>query len=189
MPYSQTSILSRFYFFIPYKQHWACHCIWLQYLMTILLQKHLLLHTGSRGNSSDAGKPQIQRLDPLFGLTRSEVFAPQLGGKEGWWGGGWTKEHLLLLTIITSGQNHTHTCAHISAWKTSGCQEAWRMHCQAKKHSVWEAFTVTAPSRYYWANHLACPLPSSPLCCSSHLHFFFLLSLSFFAFLSFSAWR
>lgn len=90
----------------------------LQYLM-ILLQKHVLVYTGTRGNSSAVDKPAAatQRPDPLLELTRSVVWVGNRGA-------GQRKKHLLEPTNITSGSKpHTHNYTHVSkAWKTSRCQ-------------------------------------------------------------------
>lgn len=109
-----------FWHFMPYFCHKAYHLTYmnstgpaarLQYLM-ILLQKHVLVYTGTRGNSSAVDKPAAatQRPDPLLELTRSEVWV----GKRG---AGQRKKHLLEPTNITSGQNHTHT--HITTHRSA----------------------------------------------------------------------
>lgn len=163
----------------------ACSISW----VSCLLQKHRFQRQQQCWGQTAAVARATQRPDPLLELTRSEVFAPQLGRKEGCW----TKEQTSSVAHQHHLRSEPHALTHMHTHASQHSMENVRMSGSLTDTPPGEAARSLkgrhchSPSHYYWANHSACPLPSSPLYASTHLHVFFLLCI--FSFLFFSAGR
>lgn len=84
------------------------------------------------------------------------------------------KERCRIKEEISSGAHqhfkrskpHTHATTHISTGHGNVRVSVWQTHHQQAACSL-----IGHHCHYYWANHLACPLHTAPLCCSCFVFF------------------
>lgn len=92
------------------------------------------------------------------------------------------KERCRIKEEISSGAHqhfkrskpHTHATTHISTGHGNVRVSVWQTHHQQAACSL-----IGHHCHYYWANHLACPLHTAPLCCSCFVFFPPSFSVSF----------